>query len=189
MKPIPINLVEKKDTWKKISLGLAVVVVVVTCAFTFVNVYDYMANTKTIQAYETRLQEIKQRKHKKKNNAKHQRAIASAAREVEKNRQTLTYFQAVIKKNMFPVLEILSLIEQNKPEKVNINGLSFSDNLKTIVINGESENAIEISRFFTQMARSRYFESQVTREEITEEKKILFELKVKWVPKADENTV
>lgn len=189
MKPIPINLVEKKDIWKKISLGLAVVFVVVTCGFTFVNIYDYMANTKIIQTYETRLNEIKKRKHKKKNNAKHQQAMALAAREIEKNRQTLTYFQAVIKKNMFPVLEILSLIEQNKPEKVDINGLSFSDNLKTIVITGESESAVEISRFFTQMTRSRYFESQVTREEITEEKKILFELKVKWIPVADENTV
>lgn len=189
MKPIPINLVEKKDIWKKISLGLAVVFVVATCGFTFVNIYDYMANTKIIQTYDTRLKEIKQRKHKKKNNENHQKAMALAAKEIEKNRQTLAYYEAVIKKNMFPVLEILSLIEQNKPEKVDINGLSFSDNLKTIVINGESESDIEISRFFTKMTRSRHFESRVTKEEITEEKKILFELKVKWNPHIDENRV
>jgi len=178
MKPINISLVARKNIWGRISLGLAAVFVFITCGFTMVNIYDYYANTNIIQTYETRLKKINKRAEQKRVNDQKR---LSMGKEDKNSRQDLNYLKAVIKKNIFPLNEVLSQIEKIKPAKIEINELRFIDNLKTILIKGASHQVTQVSKFLMELDRSKYFAIELSKEEIEEDKRIIFELTAKWV--------
>ncbi len=178
MKPVKINLAVRTNIWGKISLGLAAVFVFTTCGFTMVNIYDYYANTNIIQTYEARLKKINKRAGQKR---VHDKKRLSVTKEDTNHRQDVNYLKAVIEKNMFPLIEVLSQIEKVKPEKIDINELLFNENLNTIVIKGASNQVTQVSKFLMEMDRSKYFVIELSKEEINEDKRIIFELTAKWV--------
>ena len=154
MKPVHINLAVRKNIWAKISLGIAALFVLTTCGFTMVNTYDYYANTKVITIYEARLKLINQRSEQKRVK---NRKIVNNTKVDEKIRLDLNYLKDIVTKNMFPFSELLTQIEKIKPDKVDINELAFSDNLRTVLIKGASNNVAQVSRFLVGMDRSKYF--------------------------------
>ena len=178
MKPVNINLAVKKNTLGKISLGLAAVFILATCGFTMVNIYDYYANTKVIKIYGTRLETINKRSEQKRVNTQ---KINLNREDGKKNIQDLNFLKAIIKKNMFPLSELLTQIERVKPDKIDIKALIFSDNLKTVIISGASDHVAEVSDFIVGMDRSKYFTIELSKEEITENSRIIFELTAKWI--------
>lgn len=179
MKPVNINLVVKKNIWAKISLGVAAVFVFTTCGFTMVNTYDYYANTKVIKIYQSRLKLINQKSEKKRVK---NRKIVNNTKDDEKSGQDLDYLKEILKKNMFPLTQLLTQIEKVKPDQIDINELVFSDDLKTVVIKGESTYVAQVSRFLVEIDRSKYFEVELSKEEINNENRIIFELKATWIP-------
>ena len=178
MKPVTINLVVKKNIWGKVSLGLVAIFVFATLGITLVTIYDYYANTKVIKTYESRLKEINRRSAQKK--------IASPEmitdkKEHEKTKEDLNYLSTIIKKNMFPLPIVLTEIERVKPDKIDINELIFSDNFKIVTIKGESKNVDSVSRFIINLDRSNHLSIELSREEIKEDKRIIFELTARWI--------
>ena len=154
MKPVNINLAVKKDIQGKISLWLAAVFILAACGFIMVNIHDYYTNTKVIKIYEARLKTINERSEQQRVNAQK----TNINREDDKkNRQDLNYLKAIIKKNMFPLSELLTQIERVKPDKIDIKALIFSDNLKTVIISGASGHVADITDFIAGMDRSKSF--------------------------------
>jgi hypothetical protein len=178
MKPVNINLAVKKNIQGKISLGLAAVFLLAACGFIMVNIYDYNANTKVIKIYEARLKTINKRSEQQRVNA---RKININREGDKKNRQDLNYLKAIIKKNMFPLSELLTQIERVKPDKIDIKALIFSDNLKTVIISGASGHVAEVSDFIAGMGKSKSFAIELSKEEINENSRIIFELTAKWI--------
>ena len=82
---------------------------------------------------------------------------------------------------MFPLSELLTQIERVKPDKIDIKALIFSDNLKTIVISGASDHVEEVSDFIAGMDRSKSFAIELSKEEIDENSRIIFELIARWI--------
>jgi hypothetical protein len=178
MKPVNINLAVKKNIREKISLGLAAVFILAACGFIMVNIYDYNTNTKAIKIYEARLKTINKRSEQQRVNA---RKTNINREDDKKNRQDLNYLKAIIKKNMFPLSELLTQIERVKPDKIDIKALIFSDNLKTVIISGASGHVSEVSDFIAGMDRSKSFTIELSKEEINENSRIIFELTAKWI--------
>lgn len=178
MKPVNINLAVQKNIQVKISLGLAAVFLLAACGFIMVNIYDYNANTKVIKIYEARLKTINKRSEQQRVNA---RKININREDDKKNRQDLNYLKAILKKNMFPLSELLTQIERVKPDKIDIKALIFSDNLKTIVISGASDHVEEVSDFIAGMDKSKSFAIELSKEEIDENSRIIFELTARWI--------
>jgi cell division protein FtsB len=178
MKPVNINLVVKKNIWTKVFLGFVAVFVFTTCGFTMVNTYDYYANTKVIKTYEARLKTINKRSEQKRVK---NRKIVHNTKDDETSRQDLDYLKEILKKNMFPLSLLLTQIEKVKPDKVDINELVFSDDLKTVVMKGESNHVAQVSRFLVEIDRSKYFEIELSKEEINKDNRIIFELEAKWI--------
>lgn len=179
MKPVNINLAVKKNIRGKISLWLAAVFVLTTCGFTMVNTYDYYANKKVVKIYEARLKIINKRSEQEKVTAR--KILINREDDKKPLRQDLNYLKTIIKKNMFPLSEVLTQIERVKPDKIDIKELIFSDNLKTIVISGASDHVAEVSDFLIAMERSNCFTTELTKEEINENSRIIFELTAKWI--------
>ena len=179
MKPVNINLAVKKNIQGKISLGLAAVFILAACGFIMVNIYDYNANAKVIKIYEARLKTINKRSEQEKVTAR--KILINREDDKTPLRQDLNYLKTIIKKNMFPLSEVLTQIERVKPDKIDIKELIFSDNLKTIVISGASDHVAEVSDFLIAMERSNYFTTELTKEEINENSRIIFELTAKWI--------
>jgi len=178
MKPIAINLVIKKNIRSNVFLGFVVMLVFTTLAVTLSNAVDYYANKKVVNTYELRLKEINRRLKQKKTFA---RNIDVNKKEYQKIKQDLSYLSGIIKKNMFPLPVVLSEIERIKPDKIDINELIFSENLKTLIIKGESNHVGSVSLFIVDMERSKHFDVELSKEEIKEDKKIFFELTARWV--------
>jgi len=178
MKSIAINLVIKKNIWRKIFLGLVVAFAFITLGITLANAVDYYANKKVIKTYEARLKNINRRLKQKKTIAK---SRDTGKKEYQKIKQDLNYLKGIIKKNLFPLPFVLSEIERVKPDKININELIFSKNLKTLIIKGESNHAGSVSEFIVDMKSSKYFDIELSKEEIKEDKKIIFELTARWI--------
>ena len=97
-----------------------------------------------------------------------------------KFKQELEFLGSIIKQHTFSLPMVLSEIEKVKPQMVDINQLSFSETLDSVVIKGESGQVGAISQFIANLYRSGRFDIKLTREEIREDKKINFELTAKW---------
>ena len=152
MKPVNINLVDKPNIWKKIFLISAAFLCFAAIGFTMINLYDYYANKKVILVYETRLEKVSKQSRQNRSIEKKTKVITKD--EEKKNRQELHYLKDIITKNMFPLTEVLTQIEILKPDQIDINSLLFSENLKTVVIKGESSNISQISLFLNKMNSS-----------------------------------
>ncbi len=178
MKPVAINLVLKKNIQGKFFLSFVVILVFSTLGITLVNMVDYYANIKVIKTYESRIKGINQRSERKKTAV--QKKVTNQ-KEYQNNKQDLQYLSGIIKKNMFSLPTVLTEIERVKPDKIDITELKFSDNLKVVMIKGESNHANSVSQFILGMNRSERFDIELSREEINEDKKIIFELTARWI--------
>lgn len=165
------------DIWTRVTLALIAALTFVTFAITLSNTYDYFSNTKVIKIYEKRVKEINQR-------SEHDQALAKKndmdEKEENKLKQDLDFFSAMIEKTQFPLSVVLSQIEMAKPDKINIHSLLFSQNLDMVKIKGESAYAKAVSRFIIDLDKSIHFKVQLSKEEIRENKIIVFELTARW---------
>lgn len=184
MKPLRINLAVKRKIKGRLLFLFIVLLAVTTGALSLANVYDYYSNTKVIKTYRDRLA-VLNRKADQKRAAAQQNIIKDKSTDSETKKQR-NYMTAVIKKNLFPLSAILSELEKLKQEQVDINEISFADNLQKIIIKGASENAMQASRFIVEMDRSEIFKIALTKEEIDQKKRIIFELTAEFNP---ENSV
>ncbi len=178
MKPVAINLVLKRNIQGKFFLGLLLIIVFTTIGITIVSMVDYTANIKVIKTYELRVKEINQRAERKR--AVGQKKVTNQ-KEYQKIKQDLNYLSGILKKNMFSLPKVLTEIERIKPDKIDINELIFSDNLTVVMIRGESNHAGSVSKFIIGMDRSKQFNIELSREEIDENKRIIFELTARWI--------
>lgn len=182
MKPVTINLVHKKDIKGKVFLGFVVMFVLSTFIISAVNLIDYFENTKVIKIYESRIQKINKRSIQKKAAQKSQFDKKDQAKFIEE----LNFLNAIIKKNLFPLSEVLTELERIKPDKIDINGLKFTENHYVLKILGESNHVSSVSDFLIAMEKSSRFIVEISKEEINEDKRIIFELIAKWKPIAND---
>lgn len=177
MKPIAINLVTQKNTKSKILAGGVILFAAATFAITLANAMDYYADKKVVKTYESRLREIKKRAQK-------QAAVFVKKdvnqKEYQKAKADFKYLTGIIQKNLFPLPFVLSEIERIKTDRININALVFFKNLAGVTIKGDSTHVDSISRFIVDMEKSEHFNIELSREEIKENKKIIFELIARW---------
>lgn len=77
---------------------------------------------------------------------------------------------------MFPISRFLEVLERTRPENVDIDAITFSQDLKALTLKGISESAVAVSRFLLELDRSDVFNVQIKSGEINEDKKIVFEI-------------
>ena len=179
MKRININLVRKKRGVKKPSLYLAAVLASAAIGFTGVNIYEYFANSTVITTYENRLAQVRQNMARRKKEARQNRpATEEEQKQLQQERDIL---RKLVQKNLFPVLDVLTRIEHQKPEKLDIDGLKFSGNLHVITITAESSEMEAVAAFIENMKKSDRFSVTLARQEIRKNHLIGFELVARWV--------
>ncbi|MFH2059881.1 MAG: hypothetical protein ABIJ59_13385 [Pseudomonadota bacterium] len=177
MKPISINLAVKSNFWRKISLPIAAIFAIITLGITVMNMNDYYANIEVIKTYELRIKEVNKRSEVKRKAA--QKNVIDS-KEDKRFKQDLNYLSDIIKKNMFALPAVLTEIERVKSDRVDINELIFSDDFMVVRIKGESNHVKSVSEFVVGMDRSNHFDIDLSKEEISDDKKIIFELKARW---------
>jgi hypothetical protein len=165
MKPVTINLSLYVNISKKALLVVATILTFIAFVFVAVNTYNYVSNRKIIEEYKSKVEQFQKLAENK---------------EQKKIKKELNYLISVIEKDLFPLPQILTEIEQCKPEKVDIHRLIFSENLKNVTINGESDYVESVSAFLLAMEKSKYFSAKLIRQRIKENHSILFELKAEW---------
>jgi len=171
MNPININLSLHVNILRKILLAAAIILGVVAFVYTAINIYAYTANRKTITEYQSRIEKLKKQAENE---------------ELKKLKKEFNFLLPVIEKDLFSLPLFLTEIEKNKPEKINIYELTFSENLKTVTLKGESNYVESVSAFLIEMEKSKYFSVDLIRQVIKEDRSIMFELKAKW--KEDEKS-
>ena len=139
--------------------------------FTAINIYGYIANRNTITEYQSRIEKLKKQAENK---------------ELKKLKKEFNYLIPVIERDLFSLPSFLTEIEKNKPEKIDIYELTFSESLRTVTIKGESNYVESVSAFLIEMEKSKHFSVNLIRQVIKEDHSILFELKAEW--KEDEKS-
>ncbi len=177
MEPIRINLVKKKNIRGRILIGFTVLFIASTIAMTFANIYEYVSNSRLIRTYEARLQLVKKQSTQLKNKSQDKLAGFEHAR----MKKDTVYLDSILIKHLFPIPGILTAIEKVKPEPVDINSLSFLEDLGLIKITGSSFYPDDVSEFIRNLNRSGYFKVALSREEVIETGKIQFDLTARWV--------
>ena len=171
MKPVTINLSLYINIVRKVLLVTAIILGFAAFVFTAINIYGYIANRKTITEYQSRIEKLKKQAENK---------------DQKKLKKEFNYLIPVIERDLFPLPLFLTEIEKNKPEKIDINELTFSETLKTVTIKGESNYVESVSAFLIEMEKSKHFSVNLIRQVIKEDHSILFELKAEW--KEDEKS-
>jgi hypothetical protein len=175
LKPITINLIVKKDIRERLSLSLVTVLAVLSLGLTLVNLYDYRENIKVIKTYESRIKEISQLSEEKR---KPGPKMDIQDQEREASIKDLDYLSALIQKHLFSLPMVLTEIENAKQDKIFILSLVFMDDTSGVTIKGESDHMDAVAKFILDM--DIFFEIEVSRQEINESKKIVFELIARW---------
>jgi septal ring factor EnvC (AmiA/AmiB activator) len=187
MKPVSINLIKKRQTRGKLVLPLLALVICVAFGLTVVNVLDFRANARVISQYENRLRQIQQQMAQQKK---------KAAKQVQSQQKKQADIQAVfeplgkmVRQELFPLLDVLTELEILKPEQVDIMGLNFADSLTTVRIKAESGSAEAVFSFIDNMARSPRFDVELSRKEIVEDSRIMFELTARWTADGNDEKI
>lgn len=165
MKPVTINLSSYINFLRKALLSVAIVLVFIAFGFSAANTYDYIANKNIIREYQLRIEQFQKQAENK---------------EQKKIKKELNYLTSEIKKDLFPLPKVLTEIEKNKPEKIDIHQLIFSENLKNVTIKGESGHFESVSAFLIEMEKSQHFSVKLIKQGIKKNRRILFELKAEW---------
>jgi hypothetical protein len=168
VKPITINLINKKNIQERLSLFLVAVLAVLSLGITLLNLYDYSENIKVIQTYESRIKEISRFSEEKR----------KPDPEQESSIKDLDYLGVIIQKHLFSLPMVLTDIETAKHDKIHILSLVFMDDTSGVTIKGESDHMDAVVKFILDMDRS--FDIEVSRQEVDDSKKIVFELIARW---------
>jgi hypothetical protein len=179
MKPVSINLIKKRRNQGKILLPLLVLTVCVAIGFTGVNVMDYRANARVITEYENRVRQARHQMEQQKTEA------ADRVRTQQKKQADIQAMfeplDKMIRQDLFPLLDVLTELEVLKPEQVDIMRLDFTDSLTTVRIKAESASAAAVFSFMDSMAQSPRFDVELSRKEVGEDNRIMFELTARWL--------
>ncbi len=165
MKPIIINLSLYVNIMQKVFMAIATLLFVIAFGFSAVNVYNYISKNNIIEEHKSKIVTFRKQAENK---------------EQKKIKKELGYLISIIEKDLFPFPKVLTEIEQNKPERVDIHELIFSETLKNIIIKGESGHFKSVSGFFTKMEQSKHFTVKNIKQGIKENRNILFELTIEW---------
>jgi len=187
MNPISINLMKKNQPRAKILMPLLALAVCVAVGFTVVNVVDYRANVRVITEYENRVRQIRQEMEQQK---------TEAANRVRMRQTEQAEIQAVfeplgkmMRQEQFPLLEVLTELEIRKPEQVDIMHLNFTDSLTIVRIKAESDSPSAVFSFMDSMARSPKFDVELSRKEVGQDNRIMFELTARWMADANDEKI
>ncbi len=165
MKPIIINLSLYVNIMQKVFMVIATLLFVTAFGFSAVNAYNYFSKNSIIEEHVSKIEHFRKQAENK---------------EQKKIKKELGYLISIIEKDLVPFPKVLTEIEQYKPEIVDIHELTFSDNLKNIIIKGESGHFESVSLFFTKMEQSKHFAVKHIKQGIKENRNILFELTIEW---------
>ena len=165
MKPVTINLSLHRNILRKIFLAVSIILAFTAFGFTAVNTYDYIANQNIIREYQSRIERLKKQAENK---------------EQKKSKKEFDYLIPLIQNDLFSLPLILTEIEKNKPKKIDIHEIIFSESRKIIIIKGESSYVESVSTFLIEMEKSKHFTVKLIRQVIKEDRSILFELKAEW---------
>ncbi len=186
MKPLQINLGNKSQIWTKVVLAFIVIFAFTTLGITITTIYEYYENNKVIETIEIKISQTNKRfKEKRKIIPK---PVIDSVEQQRLNTQ-LAFLSTQIKRSMRSIPLMLNELEYLKPEKVNIHELSFTQDLKELIIKGESKFFEEVSRFVIDMNRSKRFDVEITKESFNDNKKISFELTAKWIEIKDDQKI
>lgn len=182
MKPIYINLAAKKHLLEKVWLPLALTIIIVGAGVSFMSIHEYAANYRAISKFKIRAVQMKNTlKEKQSKNRKNQ----PDPKAVQRLEQDHLYLNQMIEKTLFSLPGFLSELEKIKPEKLEINEVSFSEGLKVINIKGRSDFEKPISQFILDLNMLPKLEVTLSKHEITGSKGIEFELKIARLGNAD----
>ncbi len=187
MNPISINLMKKNQPRAKILMPLLALAVCVAVGFTGVNVVDYRANARVITEYENRVRQIRHEMEQQK---------TEAANRVRTRQKQQAEIQAVyeplgkmMRQEQFPLLAVLTELEILKPEQVDIMHLNFTDSLTIVRIKAESDSPSAVFSFMDSMARSPRFDVELSRKEVGQDNRIMFELTARWIADGNDEKI
>ncbi len=159
---------------------------ITTLGITISTIYEYYDNNKIIKSFETKISQTNKRFKEKRKTTPQPTVDGHEQKQI--NTQ-LAFLSTQINQSMHSIPFILNDLEYLKPDKVNINELSFSKHLKELKIIGESRFFEEVSKFVIDMNRSRRFDVEITRESFSIDNKISFELTAKWIEIKDDQKI
>lgn len=187
MKSVSINLIKKRQTQGKFLLPLLAIAVCVAVGFTVVNVVDYRANARVITEYANRVRQIQQQMEEQKKEAANQ-VLAQQKKQAD-IQAVFDPLGKMMRQDLFSLLDVFTELEILKPEQVDIMGLNFTDNLTTVQIKAESGSAAAVFSFMDSMARSPRFDVELSRKEVGQDKRIMFELTARWIANGNDEKI
>ncbi|WDP90747.1 MAG: PilN domain-containing protein [Desulfobacter sp.] len=181
MKPIRINLSQKKDAREKTILGVIFLFIALAVGMTLSNIYDYYSNWKIVAEYQQRLAAIQQKSKQMEMNLSR-----TSPGEQEAIRKA-TQLQPVLEKHFVSLPAVLTELENLKPEKLKFDEISFFeyDKKYAISISGSSDNTEAVFQFLSQLNSSPKFTHTLSQEKLTGRKKIEFKLTAEWLHEAN----
>lgn len=175
MKPVSINLAAKKHILERLWLPLVVTFIIVGAGVSFMSIHEYGANYKALNKFESRALQMKITLEEKQGQDKKNQPDP---RVIEKLEQNHIYLNRMVEKTLFSLPGFLSELEKIKPEKLEIDEVSFSDELKVVHIKGQSDFEKPISRFILDLNKLPKLSVTLSEHEITGSRGIEFELKL-----------
>ena len=129
---------------------------------------------------------------KKQNSSFQNRAAARQDRTGADGRQIAEdalFLDKIYVKHLRSIPEMLSNLEKAKPDKVQIDEVVFSKDMRAVTLIGSSYSPGAISQFLDQLSLADGMAIDLSREEIGENKLIRFELTARWINGSDASKI
>ncbi|MFK5952281.1 MAG: PilN domain-containing protein, partial [Desulfobacterium sp.] len=86
----------------------------------------------------------------------------------------------ILEKDMFPLSQLLNVIEMAIPKTIVINELTLTKGASSLILKGESPDAASVADFLNALKRSKRFTIDFNRGSVTGGKGFSFEIIAHW---------
>ncbi|GEM_PF-3950277 len=165
MEPVIIDLSGNRNVSNHVLPVMGMVIIVSAILLSVINVHNFFSNKEVIRACETRIKQYRKQFENK---------------ELKTEQKEIDYLLSIIKKDLSPLIMVLTAMEECKPDRLIINELSFSESSEKIYLKGETNQVKSTSRFLTNLEKTDHFNVMLISQRVTDRQTLIFELNAEW---------
>jgi len=144
---------------------------------TLLNTSTFFSNSSYLDALTNQIENKKQSPEKR---SDRQVSKQYTPRQLETLQSDFKSLKYILEKDMFPLSQLLDVIEMAIPKNIVINELKLTKAASSLLLNGESPDAASVAVFLNALKRSKHFSIDFNRGSVIGGKGFTFEIIAHW---------
>ena len=177
MKPVELNFQTRQTLVTRLMGPAMILLLLLAGTLTLLNTSTFFSNRSYIDILTNQIEQKKQTTGKRSDGSI---SKPYTPRQLERLQSDFQSLMRILEKDMFPLSQLLDVVETAIPKNIIINELTLSKGASSLLLKGESPDADSVAIFLNALKRSRRFSIDFNRGAVTGGKGFSFEIIAHW---------